>query len=151
MEKIWVVAADSSRARLFQAEKPVGPLREIRDFVNPGGRLQERELVSDEKGRTFTEGGGDNTGGERRQTFEPPSEKEHQARRFAREIIEEVEKLRGRGELNKLHVLAEPGFLGHLREHYSQPLRKCIGEEVTNRSTQRTPEEIRELLPFRIN
>lgn len=150
MEKIWVVAADSVRARLFRAEHITGPLREVRDLVNPESRLQERELVTDDKGRTFAEGGGDATGGERRQKFEPPSEKEHQTRMFAREIMDEIDKLRARGELERLHVLAEPRFLGELREFYTAPLKKCVGEEVGKHVTQQRPEEIRELLPYRM-
>jgi protein required for attachment to host cells len=146
MEKTWIIVADSARARFFQVERPIGPIREVRDIVNPEARLHERELVTDSPGRTHQ----NQAGPARRQTFDEGSAKEHETRLFAREIIEEAEKLRGRGELQKLHVLAEPGFLGRLREHYSDPLKRCIGEEITNRATERRPEEIRELLPFRM-
>lgn len=152
MEKIWVVAADSVRARLFQAEHITGPLHEVRDMVNPESRLKERELVADDKGRDFSEGAGEGntTTDSRRQKFEPPSEKEHQAEMFAREIVGEIERLRTQGELERVHILAEPGFLGKLRDKYTGPLEKCIGEEVTNHATQNKPEEIRELLPYRM-
>src|SRR5690606_36026805 len=150
MERIWVIAADNARARLFQAEHITGPLHEVRDLVNPEARLQERELVSDSKGSTWGMGGGDNAGPARRQKFEPPSEKEHQSQMFAREVIEEVDKLRARGELERLHVIAEPGFLGRLRACYTPQLQKCLGEEVGRRATQRPPREIRELLPYRM-
>ena len=144
MENIWVLAADNVHARLFRAEHITGPLQEMRDIVNPESRLQERELVSDAPGRGF----GPSVGN--RQAYGEPSEKEHQARMFAREVIDEVEKLRARGELERFHVIAEPGFLGRLREHYSPPLKKCIGAEVTNHATQCRAEEIRDLLPYRM-
>lgn len=144
--KTWVLVADSARARLFIAERPVGPLVEIRDIVNPEARLHERDLVTDSPGRTHQ----NQAGPTRRQTFDEPSAKDHETRSFAREVIGEIEKLRGRGELEKLHVLAEPGFLGYLREQYSTPLKRCVGDEVTNRATHQRPEEIRELLPFRM-
>lgn len=146
MEKTWIVVADSSRARFFQVEKPVGPLREMRDLVNPDGRLHEGDLVSDAPGRTHQ----GQAGPERRQAFDEPSAKQHETRRFAREVIESIDKLRNSGELKKFHVLAEPGFLGQLREHYSAPLKKCVGEEITRRVTQQRPEKIRELLPLRM-
>ncbi len=147
MENIWVIAADSVHARLFRAEHITGPLQEVRDMVNPESRLDERELVTDAPGRTFSSGGG---GAEHRYTYDQRSEKEHQAKLFARDVINEIEKLRARGELERVHVIAAPEFLGRLREHYSPPLKKCVAEEVTNRATDRRPEEIRELLPYRM-
>ncbi|HEX6928165.1 MAG TPA: host attachment protein [Gammaproteobacteria bacterium] len=147
MENIWVVAADSVHARLFRAEHITGPLCEIRDMVNPESRLDERELVTDGPGRTLSSGGGRP---EHRYTYDQRSEKDHRAERFAGEVIDEIEKLRTRGELERLHVLAEPSFLGKLRGHYPSALKKCVVEEIPNHATQRRPEEIRELLPYRM-
>ena len=147
MEKIWVVAADKVHARLFQAEHVTGPLKEVRDMVNPESRLQDRELLADDPGQTFSSGGG---GPEHRYTYDEASEKEHQAQRFAAQVIDEVEKLRARGELVRLHVLAEPGFLGELRDHYSRPLQKCVASEVGKHVTRQRPEDVRELLPYRM-
>lgn len=150
MENIWIVAADNVRARLFRAEHITGPLHEVRDLVNPESRLQERELVVDAKGRTYAGRGGDNVGDARRQKYEPPSEKEHQARRFARDVVEEIEKLRERGELERVHVVADPSFLGRMREYYPGPLQKCVSSEVARNVTSRRSEDIRDLLPYRM-
>lgn len=140
MENIWVVVADSVRARLFRAEHITGPLQEVRDLVNPESRLAERDLLTDGPGRALTTGG----------NHEQRSEKDHQARRFAGEVIDEVERLRARGELERMHVIAAPEFLGRLRERYSPPLKKCVVEEVASHVTDRRPAEIRELLPYRM-
>lgn len=148
MENIWVIAADSVHARLFRAEHITGPLREMRDMINPESRLDERELVTDAPGRTTS--GGNGNGPEHRYTYDQRSEKQHQADRFAGEVMDEIEKLRTTGELERLHVIAAPEFLGRLRVHYSSPLKKCVAEEVTNNATQRPPDEIRELLPYRM-
>ena len=51
MSNICVVVADSSRARVFTADKPAGPLNEIETLNNPEGRLHEGDLVSDRGGR----------------------------------------------------------------------------------------------------
>lgn len=150
MENIWIVAADSVRARLFRAEHITGPLQEVRDLVNPESRLQERELVTDDKGRAFAERGGNTVGEARRQKFEPPSEKEHQSRMFAREVVDEVERLRERGELERLHVVADPRFLGRLRECYPAPLQRCVSSETPRNVTARRAEDIRNLLPYRM-
>src|SRR5690606_22343374 len=123
MENIWVVVADSGRARLFRAENITSPLQEARDLVNPDSRLAQRELLTDGPGRAIATGG----------NHEQRSEKDHQARRFAGEVIDEVERLRARGELERMHVIAAPEFLGRLREHYPPPLRKCVVEKVASR------------------
>lgn len=157
MEKIWVVAADKVRARLFQAEHITGPLHEVRNLVNPESRLHERELTTDEQGKVFLSGTGARGAGRgsgnyqgTTSDYEERSEKEHQARWFAKEIIGELDKLRMQGELERVHVLAEPGFLGELREQYPRPLQKCIASEVGKRATERRPEEVREFLPYRM-
>lgn len=147
MENIWVVAADKVHARLFRAENITGPLNEVRDMVNPESRLQERELRTDVPGRTFSFSGG---GPEHRHAYDEASEKEHQARRFANEVADALDHLRATGELERLHVLAEPGFLGELRAQYSHELQKCVASEVAKRATDRRAEEVREMLPRRM-
>lgn len=147
MEKIWIVAADKVRARLFQAEHITGPLKEVRNMVNPESRLQDRELVTDDPGRAFTSGDG---GRAQTATYSEASEREHQAKLFAKEIVGELDKLRTKGELERVHVLAEPGFMGELREHYPRALQKCVASEIGKRATDRRPEDVRELLPYRM-
>ena len=57
---IWVVTADASRARFFEAQAGGGPLQELQDLVHPGSRLHEHDLVSDSPGagRGRSQGGG---------------------------------------------------------------------------------------------
>lgn len=144
MTKIWVIAADSWRARLFRADSPAGKITEVRTLVNPEARLREGELITD------TGGGGQALGGASRHIFNQPSEKEHQENLFARQVAEEIEQLRREGKLDRVYVVAEPRFLGRLRENYSRELQKRVGVEVPRHVTAQSPARIRELLPFRI-
>lgn len=50
---IWVVVADSSKARILMAEKPGVGLAEIDALEHPEGHFHERELTSDLPGRVF--------------------------------------------------------------------------------------------------
>jgi hypothetical protein len=50
MSRIWVLVAESSRAKLFSAENRKAPLVEIGDFAHPEARLHEGDLVSDQSG-----------------------------------------------------------------------------------------------------
>ena len=47
MATSWIVAADSSRARVLQVAGRAHTLEEIEDLVNPKGRMNDRELISD--------------------------------------------------------------------------------------------------------
>ena len=47
----WIVAADSSRARVFEIAEPDRRLREVEKFDHPEGRANNRELISDADGR----------------------------------------------------------------------------------------------------
>ncbi len=48
MTTTWIVAGDSSRARILQVSGR-DRLEEIQDFVNPKGRLHERGLLADRR------------------------------------------------------------------------------------------------------
>lgn len=143
MEKIWILAADSVCGRFFQAEKRTGPIIEIEDTLNPQARMPDRELVTDDRGRTAVSGNPD-----RRHAYgEDYREEDHQRDEFARKLIERLEKMRVRGELDGVYLIAEPGFLGLLRKHIGKHLQACVKGEVKQRVTKDSAEEIRNLLP----
>lgn len=143
MEKIWIVVADGVRARLFQAEKRTGPLIERKDIANPDARLPERELVTDTRGR----GNGGATSERRHAYGEDYDEHDRQRAIFAKDLAKRLEKLRAKGELELLYVIAEPGFLGLLRGEMGKQLTSCVKGELHQRITNEKVEEIRELLP----
>lgn len=146
MSGIWVLAADSNRARLFRAESPTGPLAEVEDLVNPAVRLTDRELVSDAPGRVISSAdkvsshayGADY------------SEHERVKDSFARELAGKLDKLRSNGGVDAFYLLAEPGFMGAMRNHCSKPIKELIYQEVLHRATGESPEAIRRRLPKRL-
>lgn len=140
MSKIWVVAADSSRARFFTADKPASALNEIETLSNPEARLHEGDLVSDRGGRGGNGGAMHNysTGNEAKQEA---------ANRFAAEVCKHLEKGRNSHSFGKLYVMAAPHFLGLLRKHQSDALRGLVSDEIANDLTTQSPERIRAKLP----
>jgi protein required for attachment to host cells len=139
MSKIWVVAADSSRARFFTADKPAGGLNEVETLSNPEGRLHEGDLVSDRGGRGINGAPHSyNNGGQA---------KDEAANRFAAEVCGHLERGRNSQAISKLYVMAPPHFLGLLRKHQSGALRGLITNEVATDLTTQPPERIRAQLP----
>ncbi len=52
MDTTWILVADSGRARIFEKHNHAA-ITELQDLTNSLGRLQDRELKTDKKGRFF--------------------------------------------------------------------------------------------------
>jgi protein required for attachment to host cells len=124
MNKIWVVAAESSRARLFSAPSLQGSLTEMDGMTHPESRLHTRELITDHLGRTNdSHGARHNIGTD----YDP---KQHEAELFAKEIASRVEEGRIAGKFSGLVLIASPEFLGMLRAALTDTTRQKIVKSI---------------------
>ena len=134
MPTTWIVAADSSRARILRVVGRERRLVEIQDFVNPKGRMEGRELITDAHPR-FSGHGGVRKSGER-PTSGPGSDRqettavEHETELFAKQIDRYLDKARVKGLFDKLHLVAPPKFLGLLRHNLGKETAKRVAEEI---------------------
>ena len=122
----WIMAADSSRGRLFEIIEPDRQLREIEDFANPQGRANNRELVSDADGRFSARHvgpGGDSSG----QRVTPV---EHETELFSKTLARYLDKARSQRRYSKLYLIAPPEFLGLMRQNLSTEVRKVTADEI---------------------
>ncbi|MEJ2481446.1 MAG: host attachment protein [Acidihalobacter sp.] len=142
MEKIWVVAADHVRARVFEAHGALGELAENEDLVHPQGRMHANEMASDSPGVTHDRYGHGTHG--MGHAVEP---KEKEAIRFAREICDALERACAEGRFDRLYVAAEPRFLGNLRSCMAVEVRRRLAGEVSLELTRQAVEDIRLHLP----
>ncbi|HIP52735.1 MAG TPA: host attachment protein [Chromatiales bacterium] len=141
MRKSWVVVADSSRARFFIADKPAGPLNELKDLTYPEARLHEGDLISDNAGRERNNAHGAHPYSRK------DEHKQEAAIRFANQICDELEAGRTAGEFDKLYIVAAPSFLGLLRKCRNGALKKTVAAEIDKDLTTLDPKAIRERLP----
>ncbi len=142
MSTTWVVAADSSRARILAAAKRNGPLEEVQDLVHTESRLHEQDLKSDTRGRAF------DSAGQGRHAMEPKNTaKQTEAIRFAKQVCDTLTSAQGEGRYEKLYIVAAPSFLGLLRECLNPMVQNKIVGEVDKNLAAHTPEDIREHLP----
>jgi protein required for attachment to host cells len=130
-----IVIADKARARLFSVEDERDTpfeaarrrFRELRDLVNPEGRLTDQELFSDRRAgrrsRSAVVGAGygidDGKDGERNES----------TRRFARELVNATADLVRSRKPKKLLLVASPRFLGLVRSQMKQAIPKEV--EIT--------------------
>ncbi|HHH38840.1 MAG TPA: host attachment protein [Sedimenticola sp.] len=141
MSDIWVVVADSGRARIFTAEKPASPLQEVETLAHPEARLHEGDLVADKAGRDRNPGSTTHDMGGK---FDA---KHEELVRFAIQLSDDLEAARVAGRIAKLYIIAAPAFLGELRKRISPALQKLVADEISKDLTLQTPEEIRKQLP----
>lgn len=123
MATTWIVAADSSRARILQVADPQQRLEEVDDLLNPEGRLHDRELISDAHPRFR------GTSGPASDREEMPAV-EHAVELFAKRIGDYLDKARNEQRFDRLHLVAPPRFLGVLRKKLGKEVGKLVLKEV---------------------
>ncbi len=142
MKSTWIVVADNVRARIFTAEAPSSPLEEIEDLTHTEGRLHDREMTSDFPGKIKNPGG---AGGH---AFEQPTDpKKHEASNFAHRIGHYLEEAHNEKKFEQLLIIAEPSFLGLLRIHLPDQIKKLVCFELDKNITTHSADDIRKHLP----
>lgn len=139
--RVWVVAADAARARIFQARQRDGALTEIEDLANPDVRHGQRSLRADREGHAANAAGGGHA-------LQRNATEDHQvAEDFARRVARRLAQGRRRGEVDRIYVLAEPHLLGVVRESLDAPTRRLLAGEIDRDVTRQTALAIRRRLP----
>jgi len=126
MKRAWVLAADASRARIFETEDGGDALREVETFAHPEGRAPNRELKTDGFGRYFSKGGGPQ-GHSATGQVDPA---QHELDVFTKSIGDYVNKAGIDHRYDALYVVAPPKVLGSLRRHLSKEAQRRVSEEL---------------------
>ena len=106
MPATWVLVADSSAARIFNAGSPTGSLDEIASYAHAEGRMHERDMRTDEPGMTK------DSAGYAKHGMEPKVKpKEQEAITFARFLADRLESARSKNEIGRIILVAPPEFL----------------------------------------
>jgi protein required for attachment to host cells len=125
MTTTWIIAADSSRARILQVTDRQRALAEVEDLLNPEGRVHDRELISDAHAR-FSGPAGRGPGSDR----EEMSATEHAIELFAKRVGDYLDKARTAHRYDRLHLIAPPKFLGQLRKELGKEVQKLVAVEL---------------------
>jgi protein required for attachment to host cells len=146
MPKTWVLVADTTRARVFSAEKATGGLEEVETLVHTESRLHEQALTSDQ--RPGRRQGSNGTGGHSMGHEEDPKRQEHL--RFAKQVSGYLEDAHNARRFERLYVVAAPAFLGDLRNSLPKVVAQLITGEIPKNITRLGVGEIRDHLPERL-
>lgn len=145
-QKVWVLVADASRARIYRAESAHGPWVELEDAVHPASRLPGREILTDRPGRSL------DSHGQHRHGMEPTIDpKDEEAQHFADELTETLRHRYHARSFTHLVLVAPPRFLGFLRDTLDPELAKhVIGSFDLDLTHCETAEAVRSHLPDRL-
>jgi len=141
MANTWIVAANRSKARIFEMQKLHGPLVEVTDLVDPEGRARDRDINSDAYGRLY--GKGEHVQGH--STSADVSPTQHESERFAERLRDYLNRAHGEQRFDKLWLVAPPAFLGTLREKLGKQMRGALELEVNKDVPTHSAEEIRDI------
>ena len=134
MTTTWIIAADSSRARILQVTDRDGHLADIEAFVNPDARRHERDLTTDAEPRFNGHGGVGKPGTS--QTGGPGNDREakrkadYEIEVFVRQLADYLDRARMARRYDRLHIVAAPKFLGRLRGALDKEVAKLVAEEL---------------------
>jgi len=142
MVRTWVIAVDSSRARIFETTTAVGPLTEIEDLAAPEARLANKDFKTDAPGQSS-----DGAGLGRHAMGSHRDPKEQEAIRFAKRVCETLTRAHGEGRFGKLYIVAAPSTLGRLRERINGAVHNTVAGEVAKNLAAHSVEDIRKHLP----
>ena len=123
----WIVVADESRARVFQAPGLSLDLEEVDDFVNvahSATTLTEKQAVE----------------------FSASERKEKERDKFASQVAEYLEKARLHQRFGRLRLIAEPKFLGMVLCGLSTQTRELVFEKLSKDYSALSTKEIQEHL-----
>lgn len=125
MTTTWILVAHRAGARLFENTGPGKGLKLLEQIDHPEGRLKNVEINSDKPGRAF-----DSFGGGRHSMSKEHEPKEQMAIQFAKSLGELLDKGRARNQFSKLVLVAEPRFLGELRNTLTQQTAALVSASI---------------------
>lgn len=133
MPTTWIVTGDAARARILQVTGR-DQLEEIESFINPKGRMHDRELENGPRARFDGHGGVGKPGSA--PTGGPGNDREDmhaselEAEKFSREIGRYLDQARTRNRYDRLFLIAPPRFLGMMRKELGKEVQKLVRDEI---------------------
>lgn len=135
-QETWVLVANSSQAKLFRLTQ-FPKIEPIQDFAHPESRLHDQDLISDKPGRNFDRMG---TG---RHSYESKHDpKSLEIDKFGKILAEHLNLAHENGDFSRLYLLANPSFLGVLRQELNPRLQNAIVSEIAKDMTEHPKSDI---------
>lgn len=138
---IWLLVADSARARLFSVDRRERGLALVDEWEDDVASGRTQDIEADRPGRTF------DSAGPGRHGMEPSSSPKGVAKsRFVAMLADHLAAKAKKGAFDELHVIAAPRTLGEMRELVDPAVKSRLVSEEAKDLTLRTKPELEKLL-----
>lgn len=138
---IWLLIADSAKARLFAVDRRERVLTVLGEWHDDVASGKTQDIQADRPGRSF------DSAGQGRHAMEPPSSPKGVAKaRFVGMLADNLAASAKRQDFDELHVIAAPRTLGEMRELLDPAVRARLASEEAKDLTQLSKPELEKLL-----
>lgn len=141
MQTKWIVVADAAQARIFHRIKQGSVLEQEHVLTHPESKAHPGDLRTGGKGEVI-----ESTSAASHQSDPQTSTMEKHADIFASEVAEFLRKRRAAGKYDSLVLVAEPQFLGRLRDNLDNATLQIVDKDIDKDWTQHDVRQIARLL-----
>lgn len=138
MNTLWIISANRSFAKIYEAKGHGHSIKEVQHLDNPDGRKKNSELGSDKPGRSF-----DRVGGGRHALGTQVDPREHELQGFLFKLVHLLDEGLKSKSFNQLAIVAPPHVLGALTQELPEQLRKLLIKEVPKDLPERISDQER--------
>ena len=141
--KLWYVIADGGRAR-FVTRDDKGAFRTVSSFVSTELHARASDLGLDRPARVKE------SASPARHALEPRRDLKEAAKEdFIKVVAEQLDAEHGRGQFDKLVLVAPPGVLTELKKALAKPLAKIVASDLQKDLTKIPDHDLTEHLALR--
>lgn len=145
-KKFWITVASRTGMKVFKYEYPSRELSLIHTLDHPEGHLKDSEIGTGRPGRAF-----DSIGMARHSVETHQSPTQHLAETFAKQIAKFLDEGRINKEYTELILVAEPSFLGLLRQNLSPASNKKLVHSINKDFSNKKEEDLKLYLEKNVN
>ncbi len=140
MSNQWVVVSDAARARLFSRSADQS-LTLVDTLKHSESEAHEGDLRTGGKGAVHDSGGS----GQHQADPQTTTSEKH-ADIFAKQVTERLKAELNNDAFQRLVIVADPSFLGRLRDHMDNPLQDTVHKTIDKNWAQHDEQQIETLL-----
>lgn len=145
MAKVYIVVAESSRAKIYQSNLHLEDMIEVDDLTHPESRQHERDLTSDLPGRGASSGAGSHHG-----IDDKTHAKQEEFASFAKYIDDYLARALEQNKFEKLAIIAAPALLGAIRKKIQPNVADKIIYELDKNLLHCDARQLRDHLPDKL-
>ena len=139
MSNSWVLVADSAQARILEYDDK-DRLEPVEEFDHPASREHGRDLIGNRPNQN------QHSMEKTRKGEEHQALRDDESRRFAKQLGSVLSTAHARNRFRRLVLVADPRFLGMLRQELSDPVADCVTTSIGKNAIRLTATKLADLV-----